>query len=287
MTTSGVISVALLVALAACGPGAVSEQSNSSGGASGGVGEASVSSEDAGGSLSGDMSCSEEYDGDLLVDATTNLDAVRSVRRISGSLTLTSLPGHDLAFLNCLEEVEGALFILDNESLETLEGMGSLMTVDAIFLENNRRLRSLSGLTALTQATRGIKVMNNSELSDFSMPSLQVIGGDGLILGGCISLSSEEAESVGDNNSLESINGLDSLVSVNGLLIAGQENLRSLEHLEGLARQGTDFGGYLSVRVTPRLALAEIQSFAEASGATVVQTCQNKDNPEICNCPAD
>src|SRR5690606_22540094 len=130
MTGRNLIPWASAVLALACGPssggheshsgGGTSMASTSSGGSQGpGASKTgppassstygSSSSDDASTGLSVDPDCADVHAGDLYIDATTDVDALRLMGRVNGLLVVEDMNDGDLEFLACLRVVEESL----------------------------------------------------------------------------------------------------------------------------------------------------------------------------------
>jgi hypothetical protein len=240
--------------------------------------------------------CGGIHEGNLQIDATTDLAAVEQITTINGNLDITGVASTDLAFLRCLEEVVGDVGIWENPELQDLSGAERLSTIrpgdqagegtGSLRIVSNPKLRTLSGLDGLT-TTHSMLLSDNAVLDSIGLPALLRVE-NGLRLGGCSSgASGAPAVGSGSNPMLTAFDGVDSLEYVGGLFIYGQEHLASLARLRELAEGGTDFAGYLEAGVNPELASSEIESFVAAAAITRLVACQNKDDTEVCSCPPD
>ncbi|HEY6724875.1 MAG TPA: hypothetical protein VI197_12645, partial [Polyangiaceae bacterium] len=150
MTTDGATTAGGSEAGASSNTGNDGPTSSSSGGASSTTGAGGAS-----GTCDGDLRVVE---GSVTAVTEAELEALRDVREITGSLTIGSLTHDDgwipvpvasLAALSCLSRVN-ALTISNAVGLKNLADLDSLELLDGLSLNDNPDLESLEGLEALT-----------------------------------------------------------------------------------------------------------------------------------------
>lgn len=285
----------LLAAFTACSPG---NPSDGTGEATGGASGTSVvtdgSSEttehaDSGESASTgpEFACPDArwHEGDLNIDDATDLEALRDVGGVTGSLYISETGALvDLEFLSCLEVVEGTVSMWDNASLSALRGLERLRVIngntegigklsDLAFVRNPMlaRIDSLDSLEAV-----GILVVESNEsLTEIEMPALRQV--ETMLLGGY-------CHEIVPNQPLASVGSYPVLESVGTFVLLGQYEISSLDSLIELAERGVVFGE-ASFEHNYNLPQTEIDAFAAASGLAP-ETCQNQDDTEECPpCP--
>lgn len=178
----------------------------------------------------------------------TNLNGLENLLTCAGlnlsqNESLESLDG-----LSNLNRINGDLVLQANPSLTSLEALTNLETVlddtgqhdfgGWLIVQENNELTNFDGLDNLS-TLGGIKILNNSNLNDLSaLSSLTEISGGGV-----------NAVSIGENNSLTSLQGLHNITRIGrmtdsggafgDLLIQGNE---SIENMEGLNSLRTVYG---------------------------------------------
>jgi hypothetical protein len=236
--------------------------------------------------------CVDVIEGDLEIDDRTDLDELRTVRLVTGTVRIGQTQTlEDLNFLECLEEVGANLLIGANEGLRTLHGAarleqvgyGDLSSGHGLFISNNPNLVSLAGLDSL-RFPRIVSIYDNPSLAELSLPTVESVWS--LRIGGC----RQDAEDVpalgeGNNASLVEINGFQSLENVSFLEISGQASLTSIAHLGALAQAGTDFND-ITIQYNPDLPVEEIEAFFTAAGKTISdeRVCGNLGGAPECTC---
>ena len=115
-------------------------------------------------------------------------------------------------------------------NLNGLEGITSLtlpviegQSIDAIIISNNQNLKSISSLSNIVAAPRGIHIIDNPELESLSgLENISILNEDGARI------------SIQENNQLVNLNGLEGLVEVGGLQISSNSSMLDLEGLNNL-----------------------------------------------------
>lgn len=266
--------LAMVLAVIACGPSRhVAMSGTGTGGSSG--------------SSSGNPECPDTHEGDLLeITEATDVEPLRTVRRVMGNVSIhdTSLVG--LSFLECLEQIDGELKISGNEQLVDLAGLENLESVggdlepidnwDGVLIYSNPGLVSLAGLDRVTYL-RKLSVIGNSSLSYLALGQLREV--ERLELGGC--RDPADVPPPWSDSALTKVNGLESLERVNGLVVGGQNHLLSLGALHGTV---TDATGGFEFYYNTNLPYSEIEKLFEGTGREATQHCGNQDDPvDVCN----
>ena len=163
----------------------------------------------------------EIYEGNIAVNDVTDLSPMASLRILRGQLACH----------------------LNNNSLETLEGLERLEWAGGFYVTNNG-LQSLSAVESLTSVDAGFSVVG--------MPNFVDLGG------------LEKLRTVGDklrvesNNELTSLDGLSGLEWVGGeLSIIANDKLVSLDGLSALQQVDGD----VRIQLNPQLPQADIDAF--------------------------
>jgi hypothetical protein len=142
---------------------------------------------------------------------------VGKVLSIEGNPALETLAG-----LGMLETVGGALRMVEDPQLRSLEGLESLTAVGTLAIGNNEGLTSLSGMKKLKTVHDFLNVSNNSQLVSLAgLGDVQDVGAvvvefhKGLTsLAGLEGLTKLISLDVHNNDALTTLAGLDNIVSV-------------------------------------------------------------------------
>lgn len=113
-------------------------------------------------------------EGDLSVRRASDLEVLRGVTLLRGSLDLseTLLEAHDLAALASLAHIDGGLALEGNAALAALDALSALSHVGGnVYLGFNDGLRAVS-LPALTHVGGALIVEGNRALEALSLPAL-------------------------------------------------------------------------------------------------------------------
>lgn len=272
----------VLVAAAAAACGGPSPEVPSSGTETGASTGSSESTAEA-------SECVDVHEGDLDLDASSDLESLRTLRQVTGRLWIRGVEAEDLGFLACLESVGGALSIEANPSLRSLQGLERLESVGldvgyvGLSVTDNPALESLVGLDALRWVPT-LTIYGNASLGHLGLDHLEGVL-DGFYIGGC-SQESELSPAVmsGNNPSLTVLDGLSALSDVGALVVAGQESLTSLEPLLSRAQAGAEFGD-IQFKGNPNLAIDDIEALLDAAGVTLdADVCGNAGGTTECNC---
>ena len=242
-----------------------------------------TSSDSSGSATTGDASpCVDVHDGDLLVDDTTDLATLVTIREVTGSVTISrsELSLVDLSTLGCLERIGGNLIVDETPVLADLTGLGRLSYLGKILIvQRNADLTSLEGLDSLRYVPY-IHVNSGPSLERLGLHALQAV--DTITIGSCDS----DASLPGSVPSLSEIDAMDEMLSLGRLEVFGPNTLTSLDGLRELAERRVHVGS-LRFWMNPDLPIAEIDDVAGALGASI-DACANLGQPvEDCFCPID
>jgi hypothetical protein len=222
--------------------------------------------------------------GDVVVCTNVDLALLRCVTRITGSLTIVNTQVPDLADLNDLTEIGGALEIRTDAALTSLDGLASLARVGGnVSVEGNPALVR-AALDALAFGGGNLDLKRNAALETLSFASL-------------VDLTARLE--IDETDSLTSIDGLGALTTVGGaLVLIGNDRLESLDGLGGvttvvgpLELRNNDalptLGGLSrlttlgsEVLITGHDALTELGLDAVESGEGAIRV---QDNPVLCD----
>ncbi len=170
---------------------------------------------------------------------------------IDGDLIINGDDITDLSNLSCIKTVTGNVLIGDslsipsNDILETLNGLGSIMTIGGdLVICNNPMLRDLDGFSNLMEVGGNIEVKNCIVLSSIRLIVLQSVGG-GFYISGCpflIEIGPWRLSGLGGGLTisgsfrLTSIGGFGSLTSIGGDLYLVNSGLADLTEFKNLIR---------------------------------------------------
>jgi hypothetical protein len=204
--------------------------------------------------------------GDLqIVSSTiTNLDGLRGITRITGSLKINYNPNlKSILGLSSLAQIDASVNIADNDSLLTLDGLEHLVSLlGSISVVFNERLTSLEGLRGLTKIFTNMSIGSNPAL--ISLNGLHNVSR----VRGSVSIAS--------NDKLVDLNGLRRLKEINWWSYIG--NNKSLKNLKGLERLETAQGG---LEITGNNALTSISELAQLQTTSQMII---KNNPLLSDC---
>jgi hypothetical protein len=188
----------------------------------------------------------------------TNLDGLRDVTRITGSLNINHNANlASIAGLSSLEQLDGSLNIEDNDNLLTLDGLQKLVRpLQRIRVVYNERLTSIAALSGVTRIYNTLSVGSNPALT-----SLEGLHNVSAVFG---------AVSIAQNDIIRDLNGLRRLKQVRWYLhIANNKNLKSLK---GMA-QMESLDGYLEI--SGNNALTSISELAQLKSANSIVITNN------------
>ena len=195
----------------------------------------------------------------------------------------------DLTHLSSLTRVEDFLWIVDNDFLETLDGLENLTSVGEIKVENNDSLTNLKGLQNVTTITFGaLEIDDNDVITNMDgLENLAYVDGglsihynenltnvDGLLglteVGKLTTFApAEDCEyglsganiSITGNNALKNVDGLNNIsIATGSLSIYGNDLLRNLDGVQNITCVAKD----LTVQRNSRL--SNCQGIAEVVG---------------------
>lgn len=195
----------------------------------------------------------EQINGSIKIGTTSvtdisDLQPLNNLKRINGSLSIDET---SLVNLNGLENLNqtGNFQLLQNELLESVEGLDNLTTVIGSFtVQSNPVLVNFEGLSSLlrvfdlvitdNEGLTSLEGLNNLMAANHPDGGLTSIGGNPSLidLSGLESLQLINGTfRVNDNESLTSLNGLDNLQTIaDNLEIKNNPSLQSIESLGGL-----------------------------------------------------
>jgi hypothetical protein len=89
------------------------------------------------------------FQGPLDLYGTEHADELGGIACVTDYLTLYGTDLVDLSMFSSLTAIGGALYIVDNDALESVDGLESLTSAGALHVDGNDALRDLMGLTGL------------------------------------------------------------------------------------------------------------------------------------------
>jgi hypothetical protein len=227
------------------------------------------------------------HEGDLLVNDASNLEELRDIGGVRGSLSVratTSLV--DLEFLSCLEIVEGTVTIRDNNSLMDLHGLEQLQAINGdsfgkiwdLGIINNDALPRIDSLDSLEDVEL-LVIGENGSLVEIDMAAVRQVGL--LLLGGYCVIDEPPVA----NQPLAGVGNYPVLERVQSFALYGQYEMVSLESLIQLAERGVTFDE-AHFLYNSNLPQSEIEAFAAVASISP-EACSNMDDLEPCpRCPA-
>ena len=240
------------------------------------------------------------YVGPVSVDDTlslSNLAFLECLREVDGRLILSDLPELlDVSALGKLERVGGDVVLSNLDSLGNVDGFESLERAGGLQVSGNSKLSSLEPFESLStiaswQSPGGeripgiLEVWRNDALEVLGLRALQ--SADMVLIGGCEPIDQVENGDVAGNHALTEIDGLDSLASVGSVWVRGNSKLTSLDGLRHL-REGVDeMPGSLYVELNSSLPYAHVLDiWGDVQGQfETLTTCGNLDEVTPCTCP--
>ena len=181
--------------------------------------------------------------------ALTSLAALRALRSVGGLVigdddALTSLEG-----LGSIESIDGGVEINHNDALTSLEGLSALSSIGGeLRISGNDHLTNLQGLEALT-SLGSLRVYEAEALTSLhGLEGVAVISGD-LTIGFWQAVSGMSPSGPWRNHDLTSLDGLGALSSVGGNLLVGNNPVLPTCEATGLLERLVSFDGAVCVDV--------------------------------------
>lgn len=286
--------VSVCACVAACGPTSTSTGGSSGGGDSSSTATGSLSAENTGAPF--DCPGARWHEGNLSIDDSTDLEALRDVGGVTGWLEVWETSTLvDLEFLSCLQEVgaqeaSASVTIGRNSALRSLHGLEQLATIGLegadsarggrIHIKDNPVLEQAEQLSSL-QELGWLTLWKNPLLAQVEFPALRRVGLLDLGgLGGRFNTCAVPGAST-DEMGLESVGHYPVLEFVEDLSIRHQTGIDSLAPFIEAAERGVTFE-HAEFYENPALSDAEIEAFAAATGIEPL-VCKNEpSDPEVC-----
>ena len=229
----------------------------------------------------------------LTINGGTDVSALSSLKHVRGDLKLTSNELSDISGLSKLETVEGELYIyytqltnLDslaaltsigslevnyNQKLTSLSGLSSIVgPVGDVYISTNPRLRTLEGLSGITEA-RYLTISSNDRLESLqglsgitAVQRLEVSSNSALLnLDGLSSLTTiSENLTISGNSALQNINALLSITEIPGrTTISSNAALQNLDGLANVKRFGSAFESNTGLDIYYNSGLIDLNGF--------------------------
>lgn len=182
------------------------------------------------------------WEGDFMAVAPGDLEALASIARVTGDLTLTGSV-RDVAQLGCLEQIDGFLYLSQGE-LFNLHGLGNLSNLGSLYVSQMPNLTSLEGLESV-RSLGSITVQRSAVETLLGLSALEEVRGR-------VHLYESE---------FETMQGLETLRTIGGsLIVTGAEVPLSLDGLEALESIGGDLSVEQNSGLTSMSGLAKLQS---------------------------
>ena len=226
-------------------------------------------------------------EGDLIIDEADTAGDLASIGDkwcVAGSLTVEGTSLSDLQALQQLVAVGWTLDIRDNESLESLTGLESLVRATKLILFYNDQLASLEGLAGL-RSLSSAQLYGNPALADLrglegikSVSNMEIVNNGGLTsLHGLDQLELAHSYiSIRSNANLGSFDGLNALISVgNFLRLFDNDSITDLSGFDSLASIGGDLELYYNATLSSISGLLSLSS---------VGSLEFVDNPLLSDC---
>ena len=229
------------------------------------------------GSESSDDPCVDVVEGALVLSDQEGVDAARFVRAIEGDLTIEG-PVTSLEPLQCLRRIGGALRIVGTELVD-LSGLAALDEIGRdLRVMGNEELESLAGLESLRFVS--VIYLERNRLRSLGLTQLHGLGH--LEIGTC---AAGQGDAGLGEPELATLDTLDSLFALESVTVWSSPSLASLAGLTDFANRGGR-GVRLSFRWLAALDAAEVDSVASALESPSVETCGLAgEDPEECICP--
>lgn len=225
--------------------------------------------------------CEEVHEGDLQVDENTDLSALATIGRVTGTVYIHMFDRDqkDLSFLSCLHTIDNALVIRDNNHLDTTAGITNLQSVNWITVYDNPKLRTISGFEQLA-GLLALKIYYNPSLEEVVFESLTSV--HTMTIGYC-----DQGGGTAKQPSLVDLTGFTALASVGALYIDGNEALMTTDILDALAANGSPEPlGVATVRFNPTLPEAAVHAQLDVLGLSPRdrEVCGNAEGDPECIC---
>jgi hypothetical protein len=164
----------------------------------------------------------------------TDSTLLRGCTKVVGDVHLEHSTAEKLTDLSALRTVTGTLFIAENRRLRSLEGLSNLYGVGALVVSQNPALENIDGLDHLEYASR-LEIRGNRALRVLSGPDavrhldkLVVSDTDILRLDGFRSLVSVRDAIIAQNPKLIDTSGISHRIRVKNLFLADNPRLASI-----------------------------------------------------------
>lgn len=241
-------SLLALSAACACGAGRVDGT---------GDGSASTSTVTDESSSSGPDECWRVIDGSLVVDDTTDLEALRNIREIRGDLAidLDSSTQSDLSFLGCLESVEYLSLRVGGNFVSTAGAVRLARATTIHIAPGSVGPRALEGFEHISELI-SLEIDDSSALERIELPGLERLSW--IRIGNCLTNLPQ------NNPSLTSTGTFASLEHVGSILVEGNVALVRDGILDALLKNGGAAPEYVSYIINGQLPEEEIVPVFEA-----------------------
>lgn len=176
------------------------------------------------------------YTGNVIIESQEELENFTAIpyTKIEGSLSLSNCT--DLSSLNHLQEVTNWLQTSDNPLLPNFHGLEGIKSTKILSILGCPLITNLSGLENLSiKEEGGLAIFANFLLTDISALSTTLP-------------STLQFLEIGDNESLESLNGLENVTTIKEACVIGyNSSLKSLSGLDNLTSVLGENDGWLAI----------------------------------------
>jgi hypothetical protein len=225
--------------------------------------------------------CREVHEGDLQISENTDLSALATIGRVTGTVYINMLDRDqtDLSFFSCLHTIDKSLVVSDNKQLQTTEGIVNLQSVSRITIFDNPKLQTISGFEQISELIT-LKIYYNPSLEDIVFESLESV--NTLTIGYC-----DQGGGTAKQPLLVDLIDFAELTSVVSLHIDGNEMLMAAAVLDALAANGSSVPlGVATVRFNPMLPEAAVHAQLDVLGLSMRdrEVCGNAEGDPECLC---
>lgn len=161
---------------------------------------------------------------DLTIEGSmvTNLSALKSLKAVTGTLTITGTKVKNFFGLHNLRTIGEDFVISDNQNLISLGSLSSLEGIGTLVIKKNKQLPDLQGLQNLSMSNgkQNIFIVANNALGT---------------LNGLSAVTKVDKLKVSDNYALKDFSGLSNLISLNYLEVERNYALQNFNGLQKLS----------------------------------------------------
>ncbi len=238
--------------------------------------------------IEGDVFLGEKDGGDLPNSDIINLNTLRTIKVIKGSLVIGRILMENLSGLENLKIIGTTLTTVFNPNLKNFEGLDNLIEINDDFVSiQNSKLENFVGLDKLEKIDDYIYIESNQLLTS---------------LNGFNNLTTINNFQLEKCPSIKSLKGLDNLEKTTDWFIVKQnEGIESVEGIEKLEETGTDFvfvenPNLISIsglerfqkvgRALVMLRNSKLENIDGLSNVKIAQFLEIQENPNLSSCCA-